>query len=92
MRKSRFVTKILATVLCIAMLIPLAVTTNAAETGSDSAAFTSISTTRLSMTDQREVTLSFNLGYKPEAANLEWTFGGDPLDEWRNLGGRGEWR
>ena len=84
MRKSRFVTKILATVLCIAMLIPLAVTTNAAETGSDSAAFTSISTTRLSMTDQREVTLSFNLGYKPEAANLEWTFGGDPLDEWRN--------
>ena len=84
MRKSRFVTKILATVLCIAMLIPLAVTTNAAETGSDSAAFTSISTTRLSMTDQREVTLSFNLGYKPEATNLEWTFGGDPLDEWRN--------
>lgn len=66
------------------MLIPLAVTTNAAETGSDSAAFTSISTTRLSMTDQREVTLSFNLGYKPEATNLEWTFGGDPLDEWRN--------
>lgn len=65
MRKSKVLTKALAAILCIAMLIPMAVTVGAAETGSEPQATISVSTKRLSMTDQREVALSFNLGYKP---------------------------
>lgn len=64
MRKSKVLTKALAAILCIAMLIPMAVTVGAAETGSEPQATISVSTKRLSMTDQREVALSFNLGYK----------------------------
>ena len=35
MRKSKVLTKALAAILCIAMLIPMAVTVGAAETGSE---------------------------------------------------------
>ena len=37
MRKSKVLTKALAAILCIAMLIPMAVTVGAAETGSEAA-------------------------------------------------------
>ena len=87
MRKSKVLTKALAAILCIAMLIPMAVTVGAAETGSEPQATISVSTKRLSMTDQREVALSFNLGYKPEAANLEWSFGDQPFSQWLNWEG-----
>ena len=87
MRKSKVLTKALAAILCIAMLIPMAGTVGAAETGSEPQATISVSTKRLSMTDQREVALSFNLGYKPEAANLEWSFGDQPFSQWLNWEG-----
>ena len=50
MRKSKVLTKALAAILCIAMLIPMAVTVGAAETGSEPQATISVSTKRLSMT------------------------------------------
>lgn len=49
MRKSKVLTKALAAILCIAMLIPMAVTVGAAETGSEPQATISVSTKRLSM-------------------------------------------
>ncbi len=82
MQKRKILSLIMAVMLSVTTLFPALTITGSAETDSGPAAFTSISTTRLSMTDQREVELSFNLGYKPDAANLEWTFGGEPLDEW----------
>ena len=44
MRKSKVLTKALAAILCIAMLIPMAVTVGAAETGSEPQATISVST------------------------------------------------
>ena len=84
MQKRKILSLLMAVMLSVTTLFPALTVTGSAETSSDTAAFTGISTTRLSMTDQREVELSFNLGYKPEAADLEWTFGGEALDEWRN--------
>ncbi len=84
MQKRKILSLLMAVMLSVTTLFPALTLTGSAETSSDTAAFTGISTTRLSMTDQREVELSFNLGYKPEAADLEWTFGGEALDEWRN--------
>lgn len=86
MKKRKLLSRVMAVVLSAAMLLPVMVATGSADTGSESVASTSIctSTTRLSMTAQREVALSFNLGYKPQASDLEWTFGDKSLDEWRN--------
>ena len=44
MRKSKVLTKALAAILCIAMLIPMAVTVGAAETDSEPQATISVST------------------------------------------------
>ena len=82
MKKRKLLSRVMAVVLSAAMLLPVMVATGSADTGSESVASTSIctSTTRLSMTAQREVALSFNLGYKPQASDLEWTFGDKSLD------------
>lgn len=89
-RKTKWLSRVLAAVLCLAMLAPLTVSSYATSGSSDdegTIAFTDISTTRLSMTEQRDVTLSFNLGYRPEAENLTWSFGGDGFDAWLNWEG-----
>lgn len=66
MRKSKVLTKALAAILCIAMLIPMAVIPWAAARNRQRApGHHQRQHQRLSMTDQREVALSFNLGYKP---------------------------
>ena len=36
------------------------------------------------MTEKKDITVSFNLGYKPNESDLEWYFGDKKFDEWRN--------
>lgn len=42
-----------------------------------------VSNNLVSMTEVREIEVSASLGYLPELANLEWTFGGIPFEEWK---------
>ena len=44
MKKSKLLSRVMAVILSVAMLLPMVVATGSADTGSKSAAFTSIST------------------------------------------------
>ncbi|QHI71797.1 M28 family peptidase [Aminipila terrae] len=41
-----------------------------------------VSTNLLSMTQEKTIDVSVDLGYTPDLKNLTWTFGGKPFDQW----------
>ncbi|MBS2970608.1 X-prolyl-dipeptidyl aminopeptidase [Metabacillus sp. KIGAM252] len=48
-----------------------------------SAATMKASQSLISMTEEREIEVTADLGYSADLSKLQWTFGGKPLDQWK---------
>ncbi|PLT28752.1 M14 family metallopeptidase [Peribacillus deserti] len=42
-----------------------------------------VSNSKISMTEARDIEVTFDLGYAPDLSKLQWTFGNKPLGEWK---------
>lgn len=83
MKKNSVLRKAVVLILCLSMVLSFA-TVSYADIEPNEGSFTSISKTRLSMTEQQEITVTFNLGEGTTEDNLKWYFGDQPFEEWEN--------
>ncbi len=81
-KQKRFGSQILILILSLMIIFSMSGFSFAAEDGTTSSAFTSISDTRWSMTEQEDVEVAFNLGAGTTKDDLVWTFNGQSFEEW----------
>jgi murein tripeptide amidase MpaA len=78
--KKRFQVFLTAFVLMLSVLLP---NSTALALTKEGTAQLQVSRSLLSMTEARDVTVEVDLGYKADLSEIEWSFGGKPLNAWR---------
>ncbi|WP_164462259.1 M14 family zinc carboxypeptidase [Bacillus sp. FJAT-42376] len=78
------VTILLALMLSISFaLVPAQAVSNTAAVKTGDSGVLTASQSLISMTEEREIDVTADLGYSADLTKLEWTFGGKPLDQWK---------